>query len=76
MSGLGASADCPAPITAGNGDSICEPSINRSPVSVINSVARSRATNYTLKDTVLGLDLSPIKLKRSSSRILFGRYIF
>ena len=53
MSGLGASADCPGSITAGNGDSICEPLINGSPVSVINSVARSGATNYTLNDTVL-----------------------
>ena len=56
MSGLGASADCPGSITAGNGDSICEPLINGSPVSVINSVARSGATNYSLNDTVLGLD--------------------
>src|SRR4051812_15866357 len=55
MSGLGASADCPGSITAGNGDSICEPLINGSPVSVINSVARSGATNYSLNDTVLGL---------------------
>jgi hypothetical protein len=55
MSGLGASADCPAPITAGNGDSICEPLINGSPVSVIYSVARCGTTNYSLNDTVLGL---------------------
>jgi len=56
MSGLGASADCPAPITAGNGDSICEPLINGSPVSVIYSVARCGTTNYSLNDTVLALE--------------------
>jgi len=55
MSGPGASADCPAPITAGNGDSICEPLINGSPVTVIYSVARCGTTNYSPNDTVLRL---------------------
>src|SRR5690348_3824909 len=55
MSGLGASADCPAPITAGSGVSICEPLINGSPVSVIYSAARCGTTNYSLNDTVLRL---------------------
>jgi hypothetical protein len=57
MSGLGASADCPAPIIAGRGVSICEPLINGSPVSVIYSAARCGTTNYSLNDTVLRLTL-------------------
>ena len=55
MSRPGASADCPAPIIAGSGVSICEPSINGSPVSVTYSVARCGTTNHSLNDTVLGL---------------------
>src|SRR3954451_3629906 len=55
MSGLGASADCPAPIIASGGVSICQPLINGSPVSVIYSAARCGTTNYSLNDTVLGL---------------------
>src|SRR4051794_35442629 len=57
MSGLGASADCPAPIIASGGVSICEPLINGSPVSVIYSVARCGTTNYSLNDTVLAFAL-------------------
>src|SRR4051812_9532634 len=59
MSGLGASADCPAPIIAGSAVSICEPLINGSPVSVIYSVARCGTTNYSLNDTVLRLTAIP-----------------
>ena len=55
MSGLGASADCPAPITADSRVSIGEPLINGSPASVIYSVARCGTTNYSLNDTVLAL---------------------
>ena len=58
MSGLGASVDCLAPITADSRVSIGEPLINGSPASVIYSVARCGTTNYSLNDTVL--DLVPV----------------
>jgi hypothetical protein len=52
---LGASADCPAPIIAGRGISICEPSINGLPVSVTCSAAGCKTTDCRFNDTVLGL---------------------
>jgi hypothetical protein len=71
MSGLGASADCPAPIIAGSAVSICEPLINGSPVSVIYSAARCGTTNYSLNDTVLRLaDILLLGLTGAASVVL------